>query len=68
MMKVDESIQLENVMLLKEICTLKTKISELYHQKGPCCPDYISLSLKLNSLVNQYFEEKIVSFNEMSGD
>jgi hypothetical protein len=68
MMKVDESIQLENVMLLKEICTLKTKTSELYHQKGPCCPDYISLSLKLNSLVNQYLEEKIMTYNVMGGD
>jgi hypothetical protein len=68
MMKVNGSIHLENVMLLKEICSLKTKMSELYHQKGPACPDYISLSLKLNTLVNQYLEEKIGNFNVMSGD
>jgi hypothetical protein len=68
MMKVDESIQLENVMLLKEICTLKTKMKELYQQKGPCCPDYISHSLKLNSLVNQYLEEKIVNLSVMNAN
>lgn len=67
-MKVDESIQLENMMLLKEICHLKTKKSELYHQKGPCCSDYITLSLKLNTLVNQYLEEKIVNLNVTSAD
>jgi hypothetical protein len=67
MMKVDESIQLENMKLLKEICNLKTKMGELYHQKGPCCPDYISLSLKLNSVIHQYLEEKIVNLNVTSG-
>jgi hypothetical protein len=61
MMKVDESNQLENMIILKEIWNLKTKMSELYHQKGPACSDYISLSLKLNSLVNQYFDEKMVN-------
>jgi hypothetical protein len=65
-MKVDESNQLENMILLKEICKLKTNMSELYHQKGPGCSDYISLSLKLNSLVNQYLDEKIVNLQVMS--
>jgi hypothetical protein len=67
-MKVDESNQLENMILLKEICKLKTKMSELYHQKGPACSDYISLSLKLSSLVNQYLDEKIVNLHLTSGD
>jgi hypothetical protein len=67
-MKVDESNQLENMLILKEICDLKTKMSELYHQKGPACPDYISISLKLSSLVNQYLDEKMVNLYGASGN
>jgi hypothetical protein len=67
-MRIEESNQLENVMLLKELCYLKMKLKELYLQKGPCCPDYISHSLIFNSLVNQYLDEKIVKLYTVSGD
>jgi hypothetical protein len=67
-MRVDELNQFENVMLLNELCHLKMKMKELYHQKGPCCPDYISHSLKFNSLVNQYLDEKIMNLHTVSGD
>lgn len=59
-MKINESVPMENVDLLMEIAHLKTKISELYHRKGPSSSDYISLSIELNLLINEYIDEKIV--------
>lgn len=60
-MKTNESVPLENVNLLMEIAHLKTKVSELYNQNGPGNPDYISLSIKLNLLINEYIDERIVN-------
>ena len=58
-MKGNESVQFENMKLLNEIFNLKTKKNELYNQKGPGSSDYITLSIKLNILVDEYLEEKI---------
>jgi hypothetical protein len=59
-MKTNGSIPLENMNLLMEIAHLKTKVTELYKQNGPGNSDYISLSIKLNLLINEYIDEKIV--------
>jgi hypothetical protein len=59
-MKADVSVPLENVNLLMQIAHLKTKVTELYNQNGPGCSDYISLSIRLNLLINEYIDEKIV--------
>lgn len=59
-MKANESVPLENMNLLREIVHLKSKISELYNEKGPYSSDYISLSIKLDVLINEYIDEKIV--------
>jgi hypothetical protein len=56
-MKATES---ENMKLLMDILNLKSKKSELYQQTGPSSSDYISLSIKLDLLVNSYLEEKLV--------
>jgi hypothetical protein len=65
-MKAIEHVQGENLKLLMEIFTLKMKISELYIQEGPCSSKYISLSLKLDVLMKEYFEEKLKNFIEMT--
>jgi hypothetical protein len=57
-MKTIESAEIENTELLLEIVNLKTKLSEIYKQIGPCSSEYITLSIKLNLLMNNYFEEK----------
>lgn len=62
MMKTIELTQMENVELLKEIVHLKTTLSEIYKQDGPSSSEYINLSIKLNSLMHKYFEEKTESF------
>lgn len=59
-MRANESVHFENMNLLKEIINLKTKKKELYNQKGPSSSDYIMLSIKLDLLINEYIEEKIV--------
>ncbi|MEH7076469.1 hypothetical protein V7121_07275 [Neobacillus drentensis] len=57
-MKTYESVQSENMELLLEIVTLKTKLSDIYKQIGPSSSEYITLSIKLQSLMHQYFDEK----------
>jgi hypothetical protein len=59
MMEANQQIQNENNKLLMEILNLRLNLSELYLQTGPSSPDYISLSLKLDLLINQYFDEKV---------
>ncbi|WP_144550270.1 hypothetical protein [Bacillus sp. X1(2014)] len=61
MMKTIERTQMENMELLKEIIYLKTTLSEIYKQDGPSSSEYINLSIKLNSLMHKYFEEKTES-------
>jgi hypothetical protein len=61
MMEAIESAQNENMELLQEIVTLKTKLSEIYNQIGPSSSEYITLSIRLNLLMNKYFEEKTVT-------
>lgn len=58
-MKTKEKVQSENMGLLSEIYHLRIILKEIYSQKGPANSDYISLSIKLNLLVNEYIDEKI---------
>jgi hypothetical protein len=58
-MNTNQVVPAENIKLLTEISHLRTKKSELYNQKGPGSNDYITLSIKLNLLVDEYLEEKI---------
>jgi len=51
-----------------EIFDLKVNLEELYEKKGPVTSDYISLSIKLNYLMKEYFEEKINHFINASRD
>lgn len=57
-MKTIEPAHIENMELLMEIVTIKTKLSKIYNQIGPSSSEYITLSIKLNLLMNKYFEEK----------
>jgi hypothetical protein len=59
-MKGNKLAPLDNMNLLMEIAKLKTKIGELYSENGPSSSDYISLSIKLDLLIKEYIEEKIV--------
>ncbi len=59
MMKTNKSIKVENQKLLMDIVELKIKLSELFNQTGPNTSEYISLSIKLDFLMNEYFDEKI---------
>jgi hypothetical protein len=67
-MKEKKYVQMENMKLLVEILNLRTNLSELYHHTGPTSSDYISLSIKLNLVVNEYFEEKITNLFSLSKD
>ena len=57
MMKLKDHEQLEDVALLAEILELRKKLKEIYKAKGPGNTEYITLSIKLDLLMNQYFEE-----------
>lgn len=59
MMKTDKLFQTENKKLLMDIVELKIKLSELFNQAGPNTSEYISLSIKLDCMMNEYFNEKI---------
>jgi hypothetical protein len=59
MMKTNKLTQTENKKLLMDIVELKIKLSELFTQSGPNTSEYISLSIKLDCLMNEYFNEKI---------
>jgi hypothetical protein len=54
----------ENIKLLNEIGNLKAKQGEIYQQKGPASSDYITLSIQLNILINEYLDEKIVKLHD----
>ncbi|MEH7306817.1 Spo0E family sporulation regulatory protein-aspartic acid phosphatase [Neobacillus drentensis] len=53
-----KTVEMENMELLQEIVALKTKLQSIYKQVGPSSSEYITLSIKLNLLMNKYFEEK----------
>lgn len=55
-----ETIQTENMSLLVEIRSLKENLRELYLQTGPGNSNYISLSIKLDVLINEYIEGQLV--------
>jgi hypothetical protein len=59
MMKTIKLAQIENKELLMDIVELKIKLSELFTRTGPNTSEYISLSIKLDCLMNEYFNEKI---------
>jgi hypothetical protein len=64
-MKGIEHNQSENIELLMEIIQLRKNLDELYHEKGPACSDYISLSIELKLLTTEYFEEKSLHLSNM---
>lgn len=49
--------EFESNNLLIEILSIRELLNELYHEKGPNSSDYITLSVKHISLINQFFEE-----------
>ncbi|WP_318502452.1 hypothetical protein [Bacillus sp. T3] len=55
-----ESIQNENTNLLLEILYLKIQLRDLYEKTGPGNSEYISLSIKLDILQNEYIDSKLV--------
>jgi hypothetical protein len=55
-----ETLQTENMSLLGEIRSLKENLRELYLQTGPGNSNYISLSLKLDVLINEYIDGQLV--------
>lgn len=59
MMEAIEQVQSENMELFMEISNLRNNLNELYNQKGPASSNYISLSLKLNLLIKEYFDGDI---------
>ena len=61
-MKTNKSSQIENKKLLMDIVELKVKLSDLFNQSGPNTSEYVSLSIKLDCLMNEYFNEKIEQF------
>jgi len=63
-MKTKENVQSENMELLIEIFHLRNTLSEIYSQKGPDNSVYLSLSLELKVLVNEYVEEKITMLKD----
>jgi hypothetical protein len=67
-MNAIESCHCENIELLMDIFDHKVRLKEFYIQKGPASSDYISLSIKLNLLIKEYFEEKTLNLISMSKD
>lgn len=61
-MKTNKSVQIENDKLLMDIVEIKRKLSELFNRTGPNTSEYISLSIKLDILMNEYFNEKMEQF------
>jgi hypothetical protein len=59
MMRTDRLIETENSKLLMDIVELRVKLSNLYNSTGPNTSEYVSLSIKLDCLMNEYFDEKI---------
>jgi Spo0E like sporulation regulatory protein len=59
MMRTDRFIETENSKLLMDIVELRVKLSNLYNSTGPNTSEYVSLSIKLDCLMNEYFDEKI---------
>lgn len=67
-MNTIDQFQCENMELLMEIFDHKVSLKEVYNLKGPASSDYISLSIKLNLLIKEYFEEKTLNLISMSKD
>jgi hypothetical protein len=59
MMRTDRLIETENSKLLMDIVELRVILSNLYNSTGPNTSEYVSLSIKLDCLMNEYFDEKI---------
>ncbi|MDM5330098.1 aspartyl-phosphate phosphatase Spo0E family protein [Neobacillus sp. CF12] len=58
-MRTDRFIETENSKLLMDIVELRVKLSNLYNSTGPNTSEYVSLSIKLDCLMNEYFDEKL---------
>ena len=59
MMRTDRFIETENSKLLMDIVELRVKLSNLYNSTGPNTSEYVSLSIKLDCLMKEYFDEKL---------
>ena len=59
MMRTNRFIETENSKLLMDIVELRIKLSNLYSSTGPNTSEYVSLSIKLDCLMKEYFDEKI---------
>lgn len=55
-----EPIQTENIKLLMEILNYKIKLRDMYRKTGPGNSDYITLSIKLDLLIKEYIEERLL--------
>lgn len=58
-MRTDRFIETENSKLLMDIVELRVKLSNLYNSTGPNTSEYVSLSIKLDCLMKEYFDEKL---------
>lgn len=66
-MKIEiDFTQRKDMKLLTEIHTLKSYLDEISHQRGPANPEYISLSLKLDTLIKKYIEYKLLDLMKTS--
>ena len=59
-MSAKENDQYENMKLLMEIFHLKIKLREIYLQTGPSSSAYITMKIKLDILIKEYMDEKLV--------
>ncbi|MCQ6280624.1 hypothetical protein [Bacillus sp. EB600] len=66
MRKVQAPAQWENLNLLMEIHNLKITLRDIYTQKGSANSEYISLSIKLDLLMNEYIDEKLSNLMSIS--
>ena len=66
-MRQYEQIQRENMRLLVEIFKIKETLKKLYQEHGPNSSDYISLSIKLDVLVREYIDEKMILIQDHFG-
>lgn len=68
-MKVHEQVPGEKMkLLMQQIFNLRIDLSKTFNQKGPTSPEYIELSIKLDSLLTTYYEEQLLKLINMLKD
>ena len=68
MKKINIDISGKDKKRLLEIFQLKMSLQEIRAQKGPANPDYITLSLKLERLMQEYIDGKLVGLQHITND